>query len=240
MDIGYSIRDGIGGIELRNPPRNALDSPAFEDEGRWQAFLGREDLRAIVVRGAGRNFSSGADIGSLRSRRDGDLGRFEIELAAGKRLIEAVRYAEVPVFAAIRGACLGAGLEIALACHFRVASANAVLGFPEVEHGLMPGLGGTLLSAAGVRRGAAIELLLSGRMIRGDEAAAVGLVDHAVPTAELFERAEALARALTAQRTRAQIRNVMKAVHNAERLDRERALAEETRLFLELAARAAR
>jgi enoyl-CoA hydratase len=236
MRIDYTTQGGLGRIELHNPPDNALDSPAFEDEARLCGFLAREDLKAVVVRGFGRNFSSGADLGALRESTRGAPEQLETALSKGKRLLEAIRYADLPVIAEIRGACLGGGLEIALSCHFRFASANAMLGFPEVERGLMPGLGGTLLSQAGVRRGPAIELLLSGRMIRGDEAAELGLVDAAMKTAELSERTETFARALTANRTRAQIRNVMTAAHNAVRLDRERALAEETRLFLELAA----
>jgi len=240
MRIDYTTQGDFGLIELHNPPDNALDSPAFEDEARLSGFLAREDLKAVMVRGFGRNFSSGADLASLRESLAEDPARLREELAKGKRLLESIRYADLPVIAEIRGACLGAGLEIALSCHFRFASVNAMLGFPEVEHGLLPGLGGTLLSQAGVGRGAAIELLLSGRMIRGDEAAELKLVDAAVKTAELCERTEAFARGLTANRTRSQIRNVMTAVHNSVRLDRESALAEETRLFLELAAGFAR
>lgn len=236
MKIVYSTQGDLGRVELHGASGNALDSPAFEDEERLRAFLARDDLKAVVVLGRGRNFSSGADLRALAARREGDPARLRAELDAGKRLLGAIRYADLPVIAAIRGGCLGAGLEIALACHFRVASTNAVLGLPEAEHGLMPGLGGTLLERCGVPRGAAIDLLLTGRTIGAEEAAALGLVDAAVPTAEVLGRAEELARRLTGRRTRAQIRSVMTAVHNAERLPRDAALAEETRLFVALAA----
>ena len=240
MDIGYTSRYRIGFVELGAPPRNALVSPAFEDEARLRGFLAREDLDAVVVCGAGRSFSAGADLEALEARLRGDPGRLGEELAAGKRLLETIRSADLPVIAAIRGACLGAGLEIALACHFRVAAESAMLGFPEAEHGLIPGLGGTLLAGVGVPRGAAIDLLITGRLIRGDEALAIRLVDRAVTTREVLPEAERLARALTDRRSRAQIRGVMTAVRNAERLDRDRALAEETKLFLALAAGIAR
>ena len=236
MDIGYTSRDRIGFVELNAPPRNALASPAFADEARLRGFLAREDVDAVVVYGAGRNFCAGADLEALEARRRGAPAGLGEELAAGKRLLETIRAADLPVIAAIRGACLGAGLEIALACHFRVAAGSAMLGFPEAEHGLIPGLGGTLLAGVGVPRGAAIDLLLTGRLIRGDEALAIRLVDRAVETREVLPEAERLARALTDRRSRAQIRGVMTAVRNAERLDRDRALAEETKLFLALAA----
>jgi enoyl-CoA hydratase/carnithine racemase len=238
MELLLSAADGIGRIELAGSPQNALDSPAFADPDRLAAFFARDDIVAAVAVGRGRHFSTGADPGALAA----DLARGPAALAAlldsGKRALDAIRYAEVPVVAAIRGSCLGGGLEIALACHFRIASANALLGFPEAERGLLPGLGGTLLAVPGPRRAAVIELLLTGRMIRGEEAAALGLVDAAVPTPEVERRAEELARRLVSGRTRSQIRSVMTAVHNAERLPRPAALAEETRLFVALAAEA--
>jgi enoyl-CoA hydratase/carnithine racemase len=236
MKLVYSAEGGVGRIELRNPPHNSLVSPAFEDPARLAAFLARDDLKAAIVVGHGRHFSTGADLDDLAARISGDTAAFGALLAAGKSALDAIRYSEIPVVAAIRGSCLGAGLEIALACHFRVASANALLGFPEAERGLMPGLGGTLVGGVRAPRGAVIELLLSGRMIRGEEAVSLGLVDAAVPTADVASRAEDLVGRLVAGRTRSQIRRVMTAVHNAERLPRDEALAAETRLFVELAA----
>jgi len=235
MELVYSAKDGLGRIELRNPPHNALVSPAFEDPGRLAAFLSRDDLKAALVVGGGRHFSTGADLDDLAARVSGDAGALGALLTAGKKALDAIRYSEIPVVAAIRGSCLGAGLEIALACHYRIASTNALLGFPEAERGLMPGLGGTLFGGLRAPRGAVIDLLLSGRMIRGEEAAALGLVDAAVPTSDVASRAEELVERLVAGRTRSQIRSVMTAVHNAERLDRDAAIAEETRLFVALA-----
>jgi enoyl-CoA hydratase len=236
MKLVYSAKDGVGRIELHNPPHNALLSPAFEDAARLAAFLARDDLKAVIVAGHGRHFSTGADLDDLAARISGDATAFGVLLAAGKEALDAIRYSGIPTIAAIRGSCLGAGLEIALACHFRVASSNALLGFPEAERGLMPGLGGTQLATPCTPRRAVIDLILSGRMIRGEEAAALGLVDAAVPTAEVDRRAEELVERLVAGRTRSQIRKVMIAVHNAERLPRDEALAEETRLFVALAA----
>jgi len=235
MELLYSAEDGVGRIELRNPPHNALVSPAFEDEARLSGFLAREDLKAAIVFGRGRHFSTGADLDALAAQISRDPEALGASLAAGKRALDAIRFSTIPVVAAIRGSCLGAGLEIALACHFRIASANALLGFPEAERGLMPGLGGTLLGRSHLPRGAIIDLLLSGRMIRGEEAATLGLVDAAVPTGDVVRRAEELVARLVAGRTRSQIRSVMAAVHNAERLDRDAAIAEETRLFVALA-----
>jgi enoyl-CoA hydratase len=240
MELLYSALDGVGRIELRSPPHNTLASPAFEDASRLAGFLARDDLKAAVVLGHGRHFSTGADLDALAAQISGDPAALRASLDAGKKALDAIRFAGIPVVAAIRGSCLGAGLEIALACHFRVASANALLGFPETERGLMPGLCGTLLGRSPMPRGAVMDLLLTGRMIRGEEAASIGLVDAVVPTKDVARGARELVERLVAGRPRSQIRKVMAAVHNAERLDRDRAIAEETRLFVELAIERAR
>jgi enoyl-CoA hydratase len=235
MELRYSIEDGVGRIELYAPPHNALSSPAFEDPARLASFLARDDLAAAVVLGHGRCFSTGADLDALAAEIEEDPAELGRALGAGQQALDAIRSATIPTVAAIRGSCLGAGLEIALACHFRIAATNALLGFPEAERGLMPGLGGTLLAGSRLARGAIVDLLLSGRMIRGEEAAAMGLVDAVAPAGEVSRRAVALVAGLVAGRSRSQIRKVMAAVNNAERLDRDRALAEETRLFVALA-----
>jgi enoyl-CoA hydratase len=192
MELLYSALAGIGRIELRNPPYNAFVSPAFEDAARLAGFLARDDLKAAIVLGHGRHFSAGADLDALAARISGDPEALRASLDAGKKALDAIRFSGIPVVAAIRGSCLGAGLEIALACHFRVASANALLGFPEAERGLMPGLGGTVLGRSRMRRGTIIDLLLTGRMVRGEEAASIGLVDAVLPTAGVVRGAEEL------------------------------------------------
>ena len=224
-------RNGVGRIVLDNPPYNTLTDPVFTDPDGLAAFLSHPALIALIVTGAGRHFCGGADLDAIR--------RAGPELAArldkGKALLDLLRFAPVPSVAVIRGSCLGAGLEFALACTFRFAAENALLGFPESAHGLMPGMGGTLAAAEGVGRGVLVELALSGRMVRAGEALTLGLVDRCLPAAQTAPAAVSFLENLTGRRSVHCVRSIMTSIANAARLPRDRALAEESRLFWELA-----
>jgi enoyl-CoA hydratase/3-hydroxyacyl-CoA dehydrogenase len=162
-------------VWLDNPPVNAVNSAILET--LWNAFeaLG-DDVRAVVLRGKGdRAFSAGADItGFVGGMGEGDRPG-GIQPVAD--LIEA---APVPVVAAIHGYCLGGGLEIALACDFRIATRDAQLGFPEVNLGLLPGGGGTQRAPRLISRGRARWLTMSGERIPAETAEAWGLVEFLV------------------------------------------------------------
>jgi enoyl-CoA hydratase/3-hydroxyacyl-CoA dehydrogenase len=154
---------------------NAVNAVILET--LWSAFenLG-DEVRAVVLRGRGeRAFSAGADItGFVGGNREGDRPG-GIQPVAD--LIEA---APVPVVAAIHGFCLGGGLEIALACDFRIATRDAQLGFPEVNLGLLPGGGGTQRAPRLIGAGRARWLVLSGERIPAETAEAWGLVEFLV------------------------------------------------------------
>lgn len=234
MKLDYHLADGIGRIVLSNPPRNCLSRPAFESAERLAGFLAEPTLRGVLVSGAGRHFSAGADLAELEALK-AEPDTFGRELEQGKALLQQLSFATVPVVAVIRGACLGAGLEIALACHFRVASEAALLGFPEATLGLMPGLGGTVAAPEVLPRAVAIDLVLSGRTIGGAEALELGVVDEVVATRGLDEAAGRFLDAMIARRSPELIRAILTSVHNTRRLGREEALREEGRLFLEVA-----
>ncbi len=239
MKLLYQVEEGIGEITLSNPPYNSLERPKFEEPAVLAEFLGREDLKGVIVHGAGKHFCAGADLEELeRHRRDPEsLAR---ELAEGRTLIETLASASIPIVAVIRGSCLGAGLEIAMACHFRVASENAMIGFPESGLGLLPGLGGTVLAPRILKRSVAVDMLVTGRMVDASEARDLGVVDLVVPTFELEARGRELLANLVDRRPRYVIRAIMTAIHNAHRLPLEEALREEGRLFLEVARETAR
>jgi len=165
-------------IWLDNPPVNAVNAGIIET--LWSELEALDDdVRAVVLRGTGeRAFSAGADIagfvGGSDSGRPGG-----IQPAAD--LIESVA---VPVVAAIHGYCLGGGLEIALACDFRIAHRDAQLGFPEVNLGLLPGGGGTQRAPRLISPGRARWLTMSGERIDGATAEAWGLVEFLVDDLE--------------------------------------------------------
>jgi len=233
MNVEYTIAEDIGTITLSNPPYNTLIDPAFADPGELRAFLGTPSLKGVIVRGAGRHFCGGADITAL-STQAREIDRLGQALDSGKVLLDTLTYGPVPVVAAIRGSCLGAGLEIALACHFRIAATSAMMGFPESEHGLMPGFGGTLAHGS-VGRSALVRMILTGEMIRGDEAYERGLVDRCVGSSTVESEAHNLLASLVARRSPAQVHAIMASIANGMRLPRPEALRRETELFCSLA-----
>ena len=166
-------------IWLDNPPVNAVNGGIIAT--LWDAFeqLG-PDIRAVVLRGKGdRAFSAGADItGFVGGAADGQRP------AGIQPVADLIEQAPVPVVAAIHGYCLGGGLEIALACDFRIAQRDAQLGFPEVNLGLLPGGGGTQRAPRLVSPGRARWLVMSGERIPAETAEAWGLVEFVVDDLE--------------------------------------------------------
>ena len=166
-------------VWLDNPPVNAVNGGIIET--LWDAFEHLEpDVRAVVLRGKGdRAFSAGADITGFVG------GAAEGERPAGiQPVADLIERAPVPVVAAIHGYCLGGGLEIALACDFRIAHREAQLGFPEVNLGLLPGGGGTQRAPRLISRGRAAWLVMSGERIPADLAGSWGLVEFVVDDLE--------------------------------------------------------
>jgi enoyl-CoA hydratase len=239
MKLEYKVSDGVGEVVLSDAPANALRRPDFADRAELEAFLGRDELRGVILRGAGRHFSAGADLGELqRLGAEGGFdegSEFARQLEEGKALLSAITFAPVPVVAMIRGSCLGAGLEIALSAHFRVASENAVLGFPESGLGLMPGLGGTVSATEVIPRRVVADLMMTGKLLSAPEALELGLVDRVVQTHELEVATRRFLDELLARRSPCIIHAIMRAIHNARRMPRDEALREEGKLFLEIA-----
>jgi enoyl-CoA hydratase/3-hydroxyacyl-CoA dehydrogenase len=162
-------------VWLDNPPVNAVNSVITDT--LWDVFENLDDdVRAVVLRGRGeRAFSAGADISGFVG------GSSEGERPAGiQPVADLLEAAPVPVVAAIHGYCLGGGLEIALACDFRIATRDAQLGFPEVNLGLLPGGGGTQRAPRLIGSGRASWLIMSGERIPAEQAASWGLVEFVV------------------------------------------------------------
>ena len=173
--VRYERRGQLGLVTIDSPPVNALSGRVCDGLGKAFETGARDDsVRGLVLACAGRTFIAGADINEL----GGDLDFREVFA-----LMEGM---DKPVVAAIHGTALGGGAEAALACHYRVAAADARLGFPEISLGIVPGAGGTqrLPRLIGARQ--ALELLLSGRFVDAGEALKLGLVD-AVADGDLFE-----------------------------------------------------
>jgi enoyl-CoA hydratase/3-hydroxyacyl-CoA dehydrogenase len=167
-------------VWLDNPPVNAVNAGIIET--LWSELESLDDdVRVVVLRGKGdRAFSAGADIGGFVGQGD-DSGRpAGIQPAA-----DLIERTPVPVVAAIHGYCLGGGLEIALACDFRIAHVDAQLGFPEVNLGLLPGGGGTQRAPRLISPGRARWLTMSGERIDAQTAGQWGLVEFVVDDLEV-------------------------------------------------------
>ena len=156
----------------------------------------RRDVRAVIVTGAGeRAFCAGAD---LKERRLLSAHEKAAHTAAIEAAAEALAALPMPTIAAIRGFALAGGAELAIACDLRVASHDAVLGFPEVKIGIFPGAGGALRLPRIVGGGAARDLLFTGRQIEAAEAFRIGLIDRITPPADVLDTACELAAAIAA------------------------------------------
>jgi 3-hydroxyacyl-CoA dehydrogenase len=191
--VSCEVHDGVAVVTIDRPPDNAL-CPASIQALIEQLDAAQADpsVAAIVVIGAGGNFSAGAD---MQAFDPADRGTVTSETS---ELIARCEAARVPVIAAIDGEALGAGLEAALGCNYRIATPAARLGFPEIRRGLVPGSGGTQRAPRLMGQGPALALILSGEPISGTAACAMGLVDRLAEGALLAE-AIAFARGVATQ-----------------------------------------
>jgi 2-oxoglutaroyl-CoA hydrolase len=137
-----------------------------------------ETVRFVVLAGAGTSFTAGGDIAGFLQKSSWDVSKLAGNVAAPERCTK-------PVIARLHGYVLGVGLELALACDFRLAADDAQLGFPEVTIGMIPGSGGTQRLARLIGLGRAKDLVLRGRRLSAEEALALGLVTEVVPAEEL-------------------------------------------------------
>ena len=153
--------------------------PAREQLARvFEELGGEEAVRAIVLTGAGETFTAGGDIASFLERAPEELSRLAWNVAAPERCPK-------PVVGALRGYVFGVGLELALACDFRLAADDVQLALPEVRLGMIPGSGGTQRLARLIGLARAKDVIMRGRRVGADEALALGLVTEVVPAEEL-------------------------------------------------------
>lgn len=195
MGIEYK-KDGRIAIFTINRPQalNAIDPETLQEFSQsLMDFREDDELWVGIITGAGeRAFCAGADIKAMlpyMKEIRGQIWRLPPTTMRGLDLWK-------PVIAAINGACLGGGLEIALACDIRIAAENATFGVPEVRLGLIPGWGGTQRLPRFIPRAKAAEMLLTGRPIDAQEAYRIGLVNKVVPLVELMPEAKKMAEAL--------------------------------------------
>jgi enoyl-CoA hydratase len=187
-----SLEYGILTVTINRPDKlNALNKDVFNDlEALLKEIESNKEIKAAILTGAGpKAFVAGADItefAGLSAAEGMDLAR------RGQQVFFKLENCSKPVVAAVNGFALGGGCELAMACHFRIASENAKFGQPEVNLGLIPGYGGTQRLAQLIGKGRALEYLMTGNMMDAQTAFQLGLVNYVVPQEELLNKAKAI------------------------------------------------
>ena len=178
-----SLDNGIYTIAINRPDKlNALNKDVFSDlTSALDEIETNAEIKSVIITGAGpKAFVAGADISEFGGLNKEDA----MQLAKrGQDIFDRIEMSDKPIIAAVNGFALGGGCELAMACHFKVASENAKFGQPEVTLGLIPGYGGTQRLVQLIGKGKAMELLMSAHLIDANEAKQLGLVNY-VTTAE--------------------------------------------------------
>lgn len=185
--LTISELSGVQVITLNRPEKlNALNSGLFNEIKTAIRWLDQSATsRAIVMTGKGRGFIAGADLSEYAEAGADEFEKFQ-EL--GQTVYDSIRDSSQIVVAAVNGFALGGGMEMVLACDVAFASDRAKLGLPEIGVALLPGGGGTAFLKSGFPRSVVKDLVLSGRMLRAEEALNRGLVQYVVPSEELLQR----------------------------------------------------
>ncbi len=183
-----SNEEGIFTVTINRPDKlNALNKNVLDElEKVFEEVYVNEAIKAVIIIGQGtKAFVAGADIAEFIDVKDEDGARMA---KRGQQIFFKIENCPKPVIAAVNGFALGGGCELAMACHFRLASDNAKFAQPEVNLGLIPGYGGTQRLTMLVGKGKAMELMMTGVMIDAEEAKNLGLVNYVTSAEELLEK----------------------------------------------------
>lgn len=235
--VSLRVDGAIAWIALEGAERlNAIGSPTYSALARSIQQVEQDPaVRAVVIHGTGRAFSAGADIDEIS--RFAGRSDFENFVHGFTDALAQVAESPLPVIAAIHGAALGGGLEVAMACDFRVATPGAKLGLPEAKLGVLPGAGGTQRLPRLVPAAVAAEMLMIGTPISGERALTLGLVNHLAEEDDLLDTARDLA--LTLAHGASQVPAATKALLRDTRLKSvEDGIVEERRVASDLFASA--
>ena len=192
----FDFSDGIGHIVINQPPSNTMTIEFFLELGRLVEQIKKlHNLKAIVISGQGRHFSSGAQLDELLNLVNGERTRTQDERVKSlpdflNRNFETFLFFEkvnIPVISAIRGACLGSALEFTLFTHYRFCGEDAVFGLPETTFNLLPGIGGISRIAMLSGKSRTLELVLKGNTFSAEEALKLKIVDKILPKKKVVE-----------------------------------------------------
>lgn len=191
--ITWEVRDEIGFVHFIDPPENRMDAIFFHElKELTTEIIPKFEVKAILISGYQRHFSAGADLDDLIKminieKNDSDT------LLANYQSFRFFWELKIPVIATIKGVCIGSAMELALFCHFRICSEDAIFGLPESTFGLMPGVGGIPKTMVLAGKAKTIELVLKGNTFNAKDALNWNIVDAVFSKKTLMEKAIQLA-----------------------------------------------
>jgi enoyl-CoA hydratase len=196
--LKVNVTEGIATVTISRPQAlNALNTRFFQEMDSLIAEIGaRNDIKVVVITGEGKAFVAGADIGEMVHKTKAEGAEFS---KAGQKTLRSLEILDKPVIAAVNGFALGGGLELALACDFRVSSSKAKFGQPEVNLGVIPGYAATQRLPRLIGLGNALFILLTGEMIGAEEALRMGLVQKVVEPEVLMPTVLGLAKTIASK-----------------------------------------
>ena len=227
--IKYEVKDSIAYVTINRPQAmNALNSQVLDElRGAFHEIAMDAEVKAVILTGEGKAFVAGADIAEMSKLSGVEARTFAKK---GHGVMNFIENIEKPVIAAVNGFALGGGCELAMACDFRIASAKAKFGQPEVGLGLIPGFGGNLRLPRLVGKGMAKYLIMSAEMIGADEALRIGLVEKVVEPEALLETCEGIARTICSKAPIA-VAVAKNVINNGSNVDMKSASAYEVNSF---------
>jgi enoyl-CoA hydratase/carnithine racemase len=228
------VEDRIATVTIDHPPANAFNRQVVEELGAaFDELAANDEVKAIIITGAGQFFIAGADINEIYAVKD-KPEEAEAFIRLGKAVFDKVEASEKPVIAAMNGRfALGGGLELAMACHIRLAEDGLRMGQPEINLGIIPGWGGTQRLPRIVGKGRGLETMLTGDPITAQEAYRIGLVNKVVPTGRVMKEATGLARRIISK-SALPIAAIIRAVNEGMEHDLAGGLEVETAQFVAL------
>lgn len=230
--LGVSTEEKITTLTISNPPANLLSQAVLTELNSFLDGLAKDtETKVLVITGAGTFFIVGADIKEISGLQGKAAGTEASSL--GQMVFNKLENLNIPSIAAINGHCLGGGNELAMSCSMRIANERARIGQPEIGLGIMPGFGGTQRLPRLVGKSKALELNLTGDMLNGKIAETIGLVNKAVPEAEVLKQAMGLAKKI-ASKSRPAIERIVRVTREGLRSSLEEGLKLEAELFGEL------
>ena len=230
--LGIAIEEKVCTLTISNPPANMLAKAVLTEINSFLDEVAKNpEVKVLILTGAGTFFVVGADIKEISQISTAAQG--EEAASLGQMVFNKLEKLPIPTIAAINGHCLGGGNEMVMACSIRIANERARIGQPEINLGIIPGFGGTQRLARLVGKSRALELNLTGDMINGKAAEAIGLVNKAVPEEEVLKQAKGLAKKIAAK-SRPAIERILRVTREGLATSQEEGLKLEAKLFGEL------